>query len=71
MVKLKSNKCRVTGILWHVLKKREKEENLLVVTIDELITSRICNICYEEPLKKIDDVKGHSVLGYQNCKTLW
>jgi transposase len=27
------------------LKKREKEGDLLVVTIDEFMTSKICNIC--------------------------
>ena len=42
-----------------------------MVTIDEFMTSRICNICYEDSLKKVDGVKGYSVLGYQNCKALW
>jgi transposase len=41
-----------------------------VVTINEFMTSRICNICYEDSSKKVDGVKGHSVLGCQNCKTL-
>ncbi|KAG2196098.1 hypothetical protein INT46_005769 [Mucor plumbeus] len=71
LVKRKGNKCRVTGILWRALKKREKEGDLLVVTIDEYMTSRICNIFYEDSLRKVDGVKGHSVLGCQNCKTLW
>ena len=71
LVKLKGNKCGVTGVLWRALKKREKEGDLLAVTIDEFMTSRICNICYEDSLKKVDGVKGHSVLGCQNCKTLW
>jgi transposase len=42
----------------------------LVVTIDEFMTSRIRSICYEDSLKKVDAVKGHSVLGCQNCKKL-
>ena len=71
LVKLKSNKCGVTGVLWRALKKREKEGDLLAVTIDEFMTSRICNICFEDSLKKVDGVKDHSVLGCQNCKTLW
>jgi hypothetical protein len=44
LVKLKGNKCGVTGVFWHALKKWEKEENLLVVTINEFMTSRICSI---------------------------
>jgi transposase len=71
LVKLKDNKYRVTGILWRALKKREKEGDLLVVTIDEYMTSRIFNIYYEDSLRKVDGVKGHSILGCQNCKTLW
>jgi hypothetical protein len=71
LIKLKSNKCGVTGVLWHALKKREKKkEDLLVVTIYKFMTSRICNVSYEDSLKKVDDVNGHSVLGCQNCKTL-
>ena len=42
-----------------------------MVIIDELMTSKVCNICYEDSLKKVDSVNGHSVLGCQNCKTLW
>jgi transposase len=42
-----------------------------MVTVDEFMTSRICNICYEDSLKKADDVKNHSVLECQSCKTLW
>ena len=71
MVKLKGIKCGVTKVFWHALKKREKKGDLLVVTIDEFMTSRICNICYEGSLKKVDGFKGYSVLEYQNCKTLW
>ena len=71
MVKLKGNKCGVTGVFWHASKKWEKEENLLVVTINEFMTSRICNIYNENSLKKVDGVNDHSVLGCQNCKTLW
>ena len=71
MVKSKGNQCKVTGVLWRALKKREKEGDFLVVTFDEFMTSRICNICYEDSLKKVNGDKGHNVLGCQNCKTLW
>jgi hypothetical protein len=63
LVKLKDKKCGVAGVFWHALKKREKEGDRLVVTVDEYMTSRICNICYEGSLKKVDAVKGYSVLG--------
>jgi hypothetical protein len=52
LVKLKGNKCGVTGVIWHALKKREKEGNLLAVTIDEFTTSRVCNIRYEDSFEK-------------------
>jgi calcineurin-like phosphoesterase family protein len=70
LVKLKGSKYGVTGVLWHALKKREKEGDLLVVAIGDFMTSRICNICYENSLKKVDGMKGHIFLGCQNCKTL-
>ncbi|CEP17611.1 hypothetical protein [Parasitella parasitica] len=70
-VKLKGNKTGVTDILWRAIKKREKEGDLLAITIDEFKTSRICYRCYEDSLKKVDNVKGVSVLGCENCKTLW
>jgi hypothetical protein len=71
MAKLNGNKCEVTGVFWYVLKKREKEENLSVVAIDEFMTSRICNICYKDSLKKMNGVNDHSVLECHNCTTLW
>ena len=71
MAKLNGNKCEVIGVFWHVLKKREKEENLSVVAIDEFMTSRICNICYKDLLKKVDGANDHSVLECHNCTTLW
>ena len=71
MIKLKNKKYGITDVLWHVLKKWEKEGDLLIVTIDEFMTSRICNVCYEDSLKKVDGAKSHSVLGCQNFKTLW
>lgn len=71
LVKLKGNRCGVTGIIWHALKEREKGEDFLVATIDEFMTSRICNLCYEDSLEKMNGVKSQSALGYGNCKTLW
>lgn len=43
----------------------------MAVTIDEFMTSRICNLCYEDSLEKMNGVKSQSVLGYRNCKALW
>ncbi|KAG2198584.1 hypothetical protein INT46_000727 [Mucor plumbeus] len=62
-VKLNGNKCEATGVLSRAFKKREKEVGLLVVTIDEFMTLRNCNISYEDLLKKVEGVKGYSVLG--------
>lgn len=70
-VKLKGNRTGVTGVLWRAIKKREREGDLLAITIDEFKTSRICYKCYDDSLGKVDNVRGVGVLGCKNCQTLW
>ena len=70
-VKLKGLRTGVTGILWRAIKRREKEGDLIALEIDEFKTSKICSRCYGDSLKKVEGVKGQSVLGCTNCQTLW
>ena len=71
LVKLKGLRCGVAGIMWRCLKKREAAGDLLVVTIDEFLTSQICNICKSRTLIGHSNVKGQSVLVCTTCNTLW
>jgi hypothetical protein len=71
LVKLKGLRCGVAGIMWRCLKKREAAGDLLVVPIDEFLTSQICNICKSRTLIDHPGVKGRSVLVCTTCNTLW
>jgi hypothetical protein len=70
-VKLKKNRCGVTGVLWRALKKREAAGGLVAVTIDEFKTSKICNSCQDEALGPVKHIRGNSVLVCKACSTLW
>lgn len=71
IVKLKGIRCGVVGILWRCLKKREAAGDLLVVPIDEYLTSQVCSSCQTRTLEDHGDVKGKSVLVCKTCNTLW
>ncbi|GAA5814925.1 hypothetical protein MFLAVUS_008428 [Mucor flavus] len=62
LVKLKGLRCGVVGIMWRCLKKREAAVDLVVVTVDEFKTSRICCRCGTDSLDDVAHVEGHSVL---------
>jgi hypothetical protein len=68
-VKLKGNKYGVTSVVWHGLKKGEKEDSFLATTRDKFKISRICNSCYRDSLKT-NNIKGYSIVECKNCKTL-
>ncbi|KAG2198248.1 hypothetical protein INT46_009027, partial [Mucor plumbeus] len=70
-VKLIGLRHGVTGMFYRTLKKREKERELVVVSIDEFKTSRICNICKADTLYKASRTRGFGVLVCKTCKTLW
>lgn len=71
LVKLKGNRCGVTGKLWRALKKRERDGGLIAVTIDEYKTSKACNNCQEINLESASHTHGYSVLVCKTCNTLW
>ncbi|GAA5817579.1 hypothetical protein MFLAVUS_011127 [Mucor flavus] len=60
-----------SGNLQCFTKKREAAGDLLVVTVDEFKTSRICCRCGTDSLDGVAHVKGHSVLVCKTCNTLW
>ncbi|KAI9470601.1 MAG: hypothetical protein EXX96DRAFT_585025 [Benjaminiella poitrasii] len=60
LVRLKSLRYGVTGMFYQALGKRERAGDLVVVTIDEYLTSQ-----------KVSLVVGFSVLACTACHTLW
>jgi transposase len=71
LVKLRGLRHGVTSMFYRTLKEREKESELLVVSIDEFRTSRICNICKTDTLYKASHTGGFGVLVCKTYKTLW
>ena len=69
-IKLKGNKCGVTGVSWRAVKRREAAGDLIAVTIDEYNTSKVCNACNNDPLAKMSELKGCSVLICNACKNM-
>ncbi|GAA5812581.1 hypothetical protein MFLAVUS_006038 [Mucor flavus] len=65
IVKLRGNRCGMTGVSWRALKKREAEGGLIAVNIDEDLTSQICSVR--------GDVgnKGKSSLICETCDKIW
>ncbi|KAI9477838.1 MAG: hypothetical protein EXX96DRAFT_618766 [Benjaminiella poitrasii] len=71
LVKLQENKAGVTGVFYRALKRREATGDLIVLTIDEYKTSRICNRYSNNYLASVTHIKGHGVLVCKTCNTLW
>ncbi|KAI9483651.1 MAG: hypothetical protein EXX96DRAFT_559036, partial [Benjaminiella poitrasii] len=70
LVRLKGLRCEVTGMFYQALKKRERAGDLVVVTIDEYLTSQVCSKCSTRTLEKVSHVVGFSVLACTACHTL-
>lgn len=71
LVHLKGLKSGVTGIFYKALKRRERNGDLVVVTIDEHLTSQICCKCMTRTLDVLSSIRGCSVLVCKTCRTLW
>jgi hypothetical protein len=71
LIKLKGNRCGVTGVFWRALKRREAAGELIAITIDECKTPKVCNACSSDLLARMSELKGCSVLVCNTCKTLW
>ncbi|KAI9487628.1 MAG: hypothetical protein EXX96DRAFT_554009, partial [Benjaminiella poitrasii] len=50
LMKLKGLRCGVVGVMWRCLKKREAAGDLLVLPLDEYMTSQICQPCKSRTL---------------------
>ncbi|KAI9486497.1 MAG: hypothetical protein EXX96DRAFT_549282 [Benjaminiella poitrasii] len=70
LVRLKGLRCGVTGMFYQALKKRERAGDLMVVTIDEYLTSQVCSKCSARTLEKVSHVVDFSVLACTACHTL-
>ncbi|PHZ16191.1 uncharacterized protein RHIMIDRAFT_233792 [Rhizopus microsporus ATCC 52813] len=71
LVKIKGARCGVIGKLWKDVKKREKEDGLITITVDELNTSKACNNCEKIILEPAKRTRGNSILVCKTCNTLW
>ncbi|KAI8879425.1 hypothetical protein K501DRAFT_193629 [Backusella circina FSU 941] len=68
----KKNRCGVTALLWGTLKKREyNTKSLVILTIDEYCTSKVCYYYKYNGMDTVIDVKGVGVLQCKNCKIIW
>lgn len=73
LVRLKGNRCGVTGVFYRSLKKREIVGDLIVVTIDEYNTSKTCSLCFNDEMKVLSapGFKGVGVVDCKKCRKLW
>jgi hypothetical protein len=70
--RLKGLRSGVVGLLWRTLTKRAKEtKSLIVLSIDEYNTSKVCSGCGEKDMKVAPKTKGVGVLQYAKCKIIW
>ncbi|KAH8555769.1 hypothetical protein BGW37DRAFT_478482, partial [Umbelopsis sp. PMI_123] len=68
-VPMRGQRVGVTNILWKTLKRKERQGHLVAITIDEYLTSQICNHCRNRTLQKVktaDGVSHHSILVWQS-----
>ncbi|KAI9473417.1 MAG: hypothetical protein EXX96DRAFT_577866, partial [Benjaminiella poitrasii] len=70
LVRSKGMRCGVTGMFYQALKKRERTGDLVVMTIDEYLTSQVCSKCSTRTLEKVSHVVGLSLLACTACHTL-
>ncbi|KAI9481116.1 MAG: hypothetical protein EXX96DRAFT_565470 [Benjaminiella poitrasii] len=71
LVRLKGLGCEVNGMFYQALKKRERAGDLMVVTIDEYLTSQVCSKRSTRTLEKVSHIVGFSVLACTVCHTPW
>ncbi|KAH8549964.1 hypothetical protein BGW37DRAFT_499600 [Umbelopsis sp. PMI_123] len=68
-VPMRGQRVGVTNILWKTLKRRERQGHLVAITIDEYLTSQICNHCRNRTLQKVktaDGVSHHNINAAKN-----
>ncbi|KAI8972046.1 hypothetical protein BDF20DRAFT_888191 [Mycotypha africana] len=59
-VHLKGLRTDAVGVLWRALKRREAAGDILVITIDEYLTSRTYNNCRSNTVEALKTVPGRS-----------
>ncbi|KAL1930641.1 hypothetical protein VTP01DRAFT_10803 [Rhizomucor pusillus] len=73
-VPMKGHRPGLVGVLDRMLKRREARGELVVVIIDEYLTSQICHNCQGRSLKNVstaDGVRHHGLQVCKNCGILW
>lgn len=71
-VKIKGLRCGLVGKFYKALKRREAEGGLIVSTINEYNTSKLCSLCHSTlGIVNTKDFKGSGVLACKECQTVW
>ncbi|OAD07614.1 hypothetical protein MUCCIDRAFT_104551 [Mucor lusitanicus CBS 277.49] len=70
-VPIKGLRLGSTNVLYENLKKREMAGDLIVILVDEYLTSQVCSSCSDRDLIKMPGVRGFSVLKCRNCHKKW
>ncbi|KAI7900102.1 uncharacterized protein BX663DRAFT_501900, partial [Cokeromyces recurvatus] len=70
LVHYKGLRSGVTELFYKTLKRRESNGDLIVVTIDEYLTSQVCSKCMTRSLDVFTGVRGCGVLVCKTCQTL-
>jgi transposase len=67
-VRLAKKRCGVVGILWKILRRRERNNECILTTIDEYYTSQVCNTC---ALLSLKEKRGFKVLTCTKCNAVF
>ena len=70
-VKIQGLRHGVTNILWRALKRRQPFSPLVLGSVDEFRTSRVCRSCSEISLTTVSITCLPSVLACQSCGMMW
>ncbi|KAG0165793.1 hypothetical protein DFQ30_007988 [Apophysomyces sp. BC1015] len=70
----KGHRKAAVNKLWGSLKRREARGEVLVLKIDEYLTSQICNKCKARNLRKVvtpDRILHHGIQACKSCGMYW
>ncbi|KAI7900524.1 uncharacterized protein BX663DRAFT_517920 [Cokeromyces recurvatus] len=68
LVHCKGLRSGITELFYKTLKRREINGDLIVVTIDEYLTSQVCSKCMTRTLDVFTGVRGCGVLVCKTCQ---
>ncbi|ORE22441.1 hypothetical protein BCV71DRAFT_286484 [Rhizopus microsporus] len=69
-MKFKGHRIRVTDVLYRALKRKEAQGDIIVVTVDEFRTSRVCSSC-NQIVFTTSLLNFHNIQSCSGCGLLW